>query len=115
VHYTIGKDGTIVQHVRDQDRAWHAGRSEWQGRSGVNDFSLGVQFINLNDGVDPYPEEQHQAAVQLVAYLAAKYDIKIEDIVAHADIALPAGSKSDPRGYDMDRLRREVAELLERK
>jgi len=113
MHYTIGKDGAIVQHVRDQDRAWHAGRSEWQGRSGVNDFGLGIQFINLNDGVDPYPEEQHQAAVQLVAYLAAKYDIEVEDIVAHYDIALPAGRKSDPRGYDMNRLRREVAELLE--
>ncbi len=35
-----------------------------------------------------------------------------EEIVGHLDIALPPGRKSDPRGYDMDRLRREVAAAL---
>jgi hypothetical protein len=115
MHYTIGKDGTIVQHVQDTDRAWHAGRSVWKDREGGNDFSIGIEFINLNDGQDPYPTAQHQAAVHLVAYLAQKYNIKVEDIVAHYDIALPAGRKTDPRGYNMDRLRRDVAALLEAK
>jgi Tol biopolymer transport system component len=71
-------------------------------------------LVNLNDGQDPYPEAQHEAAVQLAAYLVTKYNIEVEDIVAHADVALPAGRKTDPRGYDMDRLRQDVAALVEK-
>jgi N-acetylmuramoyl-L-alanine amidase len=111
-HYTIGKDGRIVQHVRDEDRAWHAGKSEWKGVPSVNDYGLGIEMVNLNDGSDPYPEAQHQANVLLCTYLCRKYTIKPEDIVGHVDIAVPVGRKSDPRGYDMGRLRLEVTAAL---
>lgn len=113
-HYTIGKDGTIVQHVRDQDRAWHAGHSIWKGRSSCNDYCLGIELVNLNNGTDPYPEAQHQANVALCAYLCATHNISPDDIMGHLDIAIPVGRKSDPRGYDLNRLRREVATRLGR-
>ena len=111
-HYTIGKDGQIVQHVKDSDRAWHAGQSIWKGRNSVNDFGIGIELVNLNDGQDPYPEAQHQANVALCAYLCYRYNIKVDDIMGHVDIALPPGRKSDPRGYDLNRLRHEVAAIL---
>src|SRR5262245_44270208 len=58
-HYTIDRDGTIVSHVPEERRAWHAGRSKMKdGRESVNDFSIGVELVNLNDGHDPYPPEQ---------------------------------------------------------
>jgi LysM repeat protein len=107
-HYTIGKDGRIVQHVRDEDRAWHAGKSEWKGVPSVNDYALGIELVNLNDGTDTYPEEQHRANVQLCTYLCRKHNIMPENIVGHVDIAVPQGRKTDPRGYDLERLRREV-------
>ncbi len=113
-HYTIGKDGQIAQHVLDKDRAWHAGRSAWKGRASCNDYCLGIELVNLNNGTDPYPAAQHQANVNLCAYLCAKYNIRTADIMAHYDIALPLGRKTDPRGYDMDRLRRDVATRLGR-
>lgn len=108
-HYTIGKDGRIVQHVRDENRAWHAGKSEWKGIPNVNNYALGIELVNLNDGQDPYPEEQHQANVRLCTYLIGKHNIKPENIVGHLDIAVPQGRKTDPRGYDLERLRREVS------
>jgi LysM repeat protein len=111
-HYTIGKDGKIVQHVKDSDRAWHAGQSVWKGRNSVNDYAIGIELVNLNDGQDPYPEAQHQATVALCAYLAYTYNISVDDIMGHLDIALPPGRKTDPRGYDLNRLRREVAAKL---
>jgi LysM repeat protein len=113
-HYTIDKDGTIVQHVRDQDRAWHAGQSIWKGRASCNDYCLGIELVNLNNGADPYPESQHAANVSLCAYLCATYNISPDDIMGHLDIALPVGRKTDPRGYDLNRLRREVAARLGR-
>jgi LysM repeat protein len=111
-HYTIDKDGTIVQHVNDSDRAWHAGQSVWKGRQSCNDYCLGIELVNLNDGQDPYPEQQHQANVALCAYLCFTYTISPGDIMGHLDIALPPGRKSDPKGYDLERLRREVAAIL---
>jgi N-acetyl-anhydromuramyl-L-alanine amidase AmpD len=111
-HYTIGKDGQIVQHVQDMYRAWHAGRSVWKGREGCNDYTLGIELVNLNDGNDTYPEAQHRANVALCVYLVDKYNISPDDIMGHLDIALPPGRKSDPRGYSLDRLRKEVAEIL---
>jgi LysM repeat protein len=111
-HYAIGKDGRIVQFVHDEDRAWHAGKSEWQGVSGVNDFGLGIEMVNLNDGNDPYPEVQHLANVLLCTYLCRKHNIKPENIVGHVDVAVPVGRKSDPRGYDLNRLRLEVTAAL---
>jgi len=112
-HYTIGKDGKIVQHVKDSDRAWHAGRSVWKGRNSVNDYGLGIELVNLNDGRDPYPEAQHQANVALCAWLCHQYNISVDDIMGHVDIALPPGRKSDPRRYDLEKLRDEVAAILE--
>ncbi len=111
-HYTVGKDGKIVQHVKDSDRAWHAGSSVWKGRNSVNDYAIGIELVNLNDGQDTYPEAQHQATVALCAYLCYTYNIRVDDIMGHLDIALPPGRKSDPRGYDLNRLRREVTAMV---
>ncbi len=111
-HYSIGKDGRIVQHVRDKDRAWHAGKSEWRGIANVNNYAIGIELVNLNDGQDPYPEEQHQANLQLCIYLCRKFNILPENIMGHLDIAIPAGRKTDPRGYDLERLRQEVTAAL---
>jgi N-acetylmuramoyl-L-alanine amidase len=111
-HYSIGKDGRIVRHVRDENRAWHAGKSEWKGVPNVNNYAIGIELVNLNDGQDPYPEEQHQANVQLCINLCRKHNIKTENIMGHLDIAVPKGRKTDPRGYDLERLRREVSVAL---
>ena len=110
--YAIGKDGKIVQHVKDSDRAWHAGRSIWKGRNSCNDYTIGIELVNLNNGQDPYPEAQHRANVALCAYLRRRYNFKAGDIVGHLNVAIPPGRKSDPRGYDLNRLRREVSAAL---
>ncbi|MFQ5612235.1 MAG: N-acetylmuramoyl-L-alanine amidase [Anaerolineae bacterium] len=109
-HYTVGKDGRIVQHVRDRDRAWHAGKSEWQGRKSLNGWSIGIEMVNWNNGQDPYPEPQHQAVVQLCAYLCRRYNIRPDLIIGHRDVS--PGRKTDPLGYDLERLRREVRTAL---
>jgi LysM repeat protein len=106
-HYVIGKDGKIVQMVKEKDRAWHAGRSEWRGVAGVNDYGLGIELVNLNDGQDPYPEAQYQSLLKLCQALVHKYNISAEDIVGHYQIS--PGRKTDPRGLDLNKLREDVA------
>lgn len=93
-HYVIARDGTVYQLVHEEDVAWHAGVSFWQGKSGVNEFSVGLELVNRNDGVDPYPELQLVATAQLVKAICSENGIQPMDVIGHSDIA--PGRKTDP-------------------
>lgn len=98
-HYTIGKDGSIVQHVSTFDRAWHAGPSrDKEGREKVNDFSIGIELVNKNDGKDPYPAAQVETLKNLLFHLKRRFPLKY--ICSHAYVAVPKGRKSDPAGFN---------------
>lgn len=96
-HYLIGQDGTVYQLVHDEDVAWHAGVSSWRGRSGVNDFSIGIELVSPNDGT-PYPEPQVAACAQLTRAICDEHGISPEDVIGHLDVA--PGRKNDPMGFD---------------
>jgi N-acetylmuramoyl-L-alanine amidase len=103
-HYVVGRDGAVVQMVEDTARAWHAGVSELEGVKGVNDFSVGIEIVNLNDGRDPFTDAQYEAVAAIIRHLREQYMIPDSRIVSHEFIARPAGRKSDPRGFDFPRL-----------
>ena len=99
-HYTIDRNGTIASHVPEDRRAWHAGRSKMKdGRGAVNDFSIGIELVNLNDGTDPFPERQIEAMRDLLKTIIARHPIR--HIVPHYECADPPGRKSDPIGFDV--------------
>jgi len=98
-HYTIDRDGTIVSHVSEDARAWHAGASRMEdGRINVNDFSIGIELVNRNDGIDPFPETQILALRRLLKNIIARHPIRF--IIPHYACADPPGRKSDPVGFD---------------
>jgi AmpD protein len=100
-HALIRRDGQIVQYVPFGERAWHAGASQYRGRSACNDFSVGVELEGTDD--TPYTEPQYQRLAALAAALLATYDsLSAEHIVGHSDIA--PGRKTDP-GASFDWLR----------
>lgn len=45
-HLVIGRDGQIVQLVSFERVAWHAGESRWEGLSGLNNHSIGIELDN---------------------------------------------------------------------
>ena len=104
-HFVVGRDGRVVQMVQVEKRAWHAGPSVLDGVGRVNDYSVGIEMVNLNDGADPYSEPQVQAVTGILRFLRAHYEIPDHRIVSHAEIALPPGRKTDPVGFDFDRIR----------
>jgi N-acetyl-anhydromuramyl-L-alanine amidase AmpD len=105
-HYVVTKSGVVYQMVEESMRAQHAGASSYQGRTDFNDFSIGIEMINKNDGLDPYPREQLEATVNLTSYLVAKYDLAREWIVTHADISNVG--KTDPLGFPIHELLAQV-------
>jgi len=94
-HYVIDRDGTVYRCVPDELRAWHAGTSELEGRTNVNDFSLGIELVGF--ATEPFTETQIDVLVELCVELCLKYPaITVARIVGHADVATPTGRKTDP-------------------
>ena len=91
-HCLIQRDGTIIQYVSFNDRAWHAGVSHYQGREKCNDFSIGIELEGTDD--IPYTIEQYQQLALLSKTLIASYPQLQDNIVGHCDIA--PGRKTDP-------------------
>ena len=102
-HYLISRSGAVYQLVQEENRAWHAGAAVWQGRSGVDDYSLAVGLVNRNDGQDPFPAAQLAAAVTLVRYLADKYGLALPNVVTAGMIG--ASKTPNPAGLDLDAFR----------
>lgn len=90
-HVFIRRNGEIIQLVSFDDRAWHAGQSNYQGREACNDFSIGIELEG--DGITPYRYGQYKALQILTRALQASYSIETS-IVGHEDIA--PGRKTDP-------------------
>lgn len=95
-HYFIAEDGEVTAMVRDERRAWHAGRSRFRGIADINSASIGIELHNPGHafGYRPFPAAQMAACVRLVADLATRHRIDRADVVGHADVA-PA-RKQDP-------------------
>jgi len=92
-HLLIRRDGSVVQFVSFQRRAWHAGESCFNGRSRCNDFSIGIEVEGSDDV--PFEPCQYQVLADIVNALTSAYPaIKQDRIVGHSDIA--PQRKTDP-------------------
>jgi len=89
-HFLIQRDGSLIQFVGADLRAWHAGVSQFMGRAACNDFSIGIEL----EGSDfvPFEAAQYDTVVDLTHLLCQHYPIR--HIAGHQDIA--PSRKTDP-------------------
>ncbi|MEO5334433.1 MAG: 1,6-anhydro-N-acetylmuramyl-L-alanine amidase AmpD [Magnetococcus sp. YQC-5] len=102
-HFFIDRNGGLTQYVPVMRRAWHAGVSQWEGRTACNDYSVGVEL----EGVEAGPPDkmgferiQYERLTVLARTLMTHLlGLTPERIVGHQDIA--PGRKWDPgSGFD---------------
>ena len=48
-HVVIGREGEVFQLVPFNIEAWHAGKSWYAGRGGLNRYSIGIELDNLGE------------------------------------------------------------------
>lgn len=48
-HLVIGRDGKLFQLAPFNIVTWHAGRSSWKGRDGLNKYSIGIELDNAGE------------------------------------------------------------------
>jgi N-acetyl-anhydromuramoyl-L-alanine amidase len=102
-HAMIRRDGVVTQYVPFGSRAWHAGPSEYRGRPGCNDFSIGIELEGADDV--PYTDAQYESLSRVVGALLGAYPLlSAEHIAGHSDVA--PGRKTDPgTAFDWGRFR----------
>lgn len=88
-HYLIDEDGTTVQLVPDEYRAWHAGVSSWRGYESLNTWSIGIELVNPGHeyGYRHFPQSQMESLIKLCHRILKKYPIVPHFVLGHSDIA----------------------------
>jgi AmpD protein len=102
-HVLVRRNGEPVQFVPFGERAWHAGKSSWQGRDACNDYSIGIECEGTDDL--PYEDAQYATLRALLPRLLEAYPrITPDRVVGHSDVA--PGRKTDPGpAFDWARIR----------
>lgn len=104
-HYVVQEDGRVLQLVAEGRRAWHAGRSFWDGETDLNSASIGIEIVNAGHpgGLPAYPDRQIASVIALCRDLIARHRIRPDRVLAHSDVA--PGRKLDPgERFPWDRL-----------
>ncbi|WP_322992101.1 1,6-anhydro-N-acetylmuramyl-L-alanine amidase AmpD [Limnohabitans sp.] len=100
-HFFIRRDGSFWQFVSCDDRAWHAGASQYRGQSNCNDNSVGIELEGLEG--ETFEDAQYQSLAQLCRDL--KHHYPIAHVAGHEHIA--PGRKLDPGpGFDWSHLQK---------
>ncbi len=95
-HYLVHEDGRVVQMVREEARAWHAGKGSWNGASDVNSCSIGIEIANPGHafGYPDFPVRQIEAVIELCRDIGRRRGIRPQRVLGHSDVA--PGRKIDP-------------------
>lgn len=90
----------ILQLVDENKRAWHAGISNWHGKSNLNDISLGIEIVYfgtrkniLHNNYNLYTNNQIKTLSILIKDIIKRYKILPKNILGHSDVTV---RKQDP-------------------
>tara|TARA_B100001741_G_scaffold303519_1_gene293727 strand:- start:112 stop:822 length:711 start_codon:yes stop_codon:yes gene_type:complete len=88
-HYLINRKGLIFKLVKDENVAWHAGKSMWQKFRNLNKNSIGIELVNRGHrfGYQVFPKAQITTLIHLCKILKKKYKIKNKFILGHSDVS----------------------------
>ncbi len=96
-HYFIDIDGSVIQLVDEDKRAWHAGVGHWRGIDDMNSASIGIELQNSSEHLGkraPYEDKQIDALINLLKDIQTRHNIALDNIIAHSDFA--PDRKDDP-------------------
>ena len=106
-HFFICRRGQVLQFVSCDQRAWHAGTSQWRGRDNCNDWSIGIELEGLEG--ERFERAQYRALIRVLNALRARYPLT--EVVGHEHVA--PGRKADPGArFEWPRLARALRDRL---
>lgn len=96
VHGFIHPDGTYEKMIESPNKAAHAGKSEWNGLSGLNSHYLGFELLvpgehdfgSFSKAIETegtYTDAQMKTAIEVCKWWIEEYNIPVENVVRHSD------------------------------
>ena len=94
-HYLIDDAPADIYRLVDENhRAWHAGDSQWRGRTWLNASTIGIELVNpgYRDTAAgrvwyPYSQAQIDQLILLLKDIVQRHQLPLGSIIGHSDIA----------------------------
>jgi N-acetylmuramoyl-L-alanine amidase len=101
-HCIVAKDGRRSTLADPDERAWHAGRSEWRGRRDLNSWSIGAAFEG-DTYKRPLGEDEMASMAEYLEPLMRRYRLTLDDVTDHRTVS--PGRKDDLNPVEFARFR----------
>jgi hypothetical protein len=96
-NFCINEAGRVFRIIDHRREAYHAGRSMWNGRSNVDEFSVGIEVCGYHD--KPITAAQYRSLAELIGELKYAYKIPDSCVLTHSQVAYGAPNKWQPRSH----------------
>ncbi len=96
-HYYVALDGLVYRVIDHRRVAFHAGRSMWNGRTNVDNFSVGIEVSGYHN--KPLTSAQYRAVAELVGELKYIYKVTDRNVLSHCQVAYGAPNKWHKRSH----------------
>ncbi len=112
-HFVIDLKGMIYEIVSCLEKplkAFHAGHSIWKKWTHLNNFSIGVELVNLNGNLFDYTKEQYVSLSRLILHLQKIYPVleSPDRILGHEHIAGFRGKVDPGTQFHWDKMFRQI-------
>jgi hypothetical protein len=84
-HYVVGSSGLVCRVIDRHRIATHAGRSMWDGRSTIDNYSIGVEVVGYHN--EDITSAQYASLRELIRQLKGIYGVTDRNIVTHSMVA----------------------------
>ena len=90
-HYFVDTAGMVYRIIHRSRVARHAGRSMWEGRTNLDNYSIGIEVVGYHNKA--LTRAQISALRDLIAELQHLYNISDEDVLTHSMVAYGAPNR----------------------
>ena len=96
-HYCVAENGKVYRIIDRTRVAFHAGRSMWNGRSNVDDFSIGIEVCGYHNKT--LTQAQYRSLSELIGELQYIYKIPDHSVISHSHVAYGTPNKWFKRSH----------------
>jgi len=96
-HYCIDEAGRIHRLIDVRRVAYHSGRSMWNGKQDVDQFSIGIEVCGYHN--KPLSAAQMKSLAALIAEMKRIYAIPDHNVLAHSHVAYGAPNKWQKKNH----------------
>ncbi len=97
IHYVVDTDGRVYRIIDHRRVAFHCGRSMWDGRTRVDDFSVGIEVVGYHN--KPITTKQTINLAALIGEIQSIYKIPDERVIPHSMVAYGAPNRFHKRSH----------------